>query len=163
MDDESPHSTPFTTAAEYSAALDSLCASVKRTLYIFEQDFFNIGFNSNERYETLRAYLLAGPYSELHMLAHETRHISQHCPRMMNLLRQFGHNMKIYQTPKHLKHLAEAFAVADDTNYVRRFHIDSTRGIAGFNDPATARNLRSRFAEMWQASQPSPHTTSFIL
>lgn len=149
--------------ADYVAALDTLCGLARHKLFIFEKDFANIGFNSEARFEVLRSFLLANPNNHLQLLAHDTRPMSQYCPRLMTLLRQFGHNMFIYQTPKHLQHLTEPFAVADESQYVRRFHFDDTRGILARNDGEGARLLKSRFMEMWEASQPSSLTSTFRL
>jgi hypothetical protein len=72
---------------------------------------------------------------------------------MMMLLRQFGTSMFVYQTPKHLQSITEPFSVADDSNFVRRFHFDDPRGLFGTNDPENARVLQARFMEMWAASR----------
>ncbi len=141
--------------AEYIAALDALCSKAQHSLFIFEKNFEGIGFNSEARYESLRHLLLASPANRLHLLAHDTRPIMQRCPRLMLLLRQFSHNMHIYQTPAHLHHLTEPFAVADELHYMRRFHFDDPRGILAQNDAEGARMLKSRFAEMWLSSHPS--------
>lgn len=146
--------------ADYIAALDTLCKSAVHTLYFFEKDFVNIGFNSEARIETLRHFLLANPNNRLQLLAHDTRPISQYCPRLINLLRQFGHNMFIFQTPKNLQHLTEPFATADESYFARRFHFDDTRGILGKNDGEEARRLKSRFNEMWLVSQPNASTAT---
>ena len=71
--------------------------------------------------------------------------------------------MLIHQTPMNLQHLTEPFAVADESNYVRRFHFDSTHGILAQNDLPNASLLTSRFIEMWQVSQPSTSTSTFSL
>lgn len=89
--------------------------------------------------------------------------MSQYCPRLMTLLRQFGHSMFIYQTPRTLQHLTAPFAVADAAHFVRRFHFDSKQGILGNNDGESARLLGSRFLEMWSASRPSAATSTFTL
>ncbi|MDH4284377.1 MAG: hypothetical protein OEV35_03575 [Gallionellaceae bacterium] len=141
--------------AEYIAALDTLCSKAQHSLLIFEKNFEGIGFNSEARYESLRRLLLSSPANRLHLLAHDTRPIVQHCPRLMLLLRQFSHNMHIYQTPPHLLHLTEPFAVADELHYVRRFHFDDPRGILAQNDAEGARVLKSHFAEMWSSSRSS--------
>lgn len=153
----------LTGAADYIAALDTLCGLAKHSLLIFEKDFGGIGFNSEARYEVLRNFLLSNPNNRLQLLAHDTRPMSQHCPRLMTLLRQFGHNMYIYQSPKNLQHLTDPFAVADESHFVRRFHFDDTRGIFAQNDGETARLLKARFVEMWKASHPDASTSSFKL
>ena len=149
--------------ADYIAALDTLCGLAQRELYVFEKDFDNIGFNSEARYNSLRSFLLASPANRLHLLAHDTRPLALDCPRLMILLRQFGHNMHIYQTPKHLLHLTEPFTVVDELHYVRRFHFDDPRGILAQHDPVGARVLKSRFDEMWAASRPAVSATTLGL
>ena len=144
---------------DYIAALDTLCTLAQRNLYLFEKDFDGVGYNSEARYMTLRNFLLANPAHRLFVLAHDTHYLSTFCPRMLMLLRQFGTSMFIYQTPKNLQHITEPFSVADEANYVRRFHFDDPRGILAQHDPEKARVLKSRFLEMWTASQPGITTT----
>jgi hypothetical protein len=140
---------------EYSAALDILCTLAQRNLYLFEKDFDGIGYNGEARYITLRNFLLSNPAHRLFVLTHDTHYLATFCPRMLMLLRQFGTSMFIYQTPKNLQHITEPFSVADESNYVRRFHFDDTRGILAQHDPEKARALKSRFLEMWTASHPA--------
>lgn len=163
MSEDALQHLKLTSSADYIAALDTLCGLAKHSLLIFEKDFDYIGFNSEARFEVLRSFLLSNPNNRLQLLAHDTRPMSQHCPRLMTLLRQFGHNMHIYQTPKNLQHLTAPFAVADEAHFVRRFHFDDTRGILGQNDREAARLLKSRFEEMWKVSHPDASTSSFKL
>src|SRR5512139_2249742 len=99
MNDATLLHTQLLGAADYSAALDTLCKLPQHGLCIFEKDFDNIGFNSEARFDSLRHFLLASPNNRLQLLAHNTRPLSQYCPRMMMLLKQFGHSMTIYETP----------------------------------------------------------------
>ncbi len=162
MNDELQH-TAFTGASEYIAALDTLCGLAHRTLHVFEKNFADIGFNSEARLDTLRRFLLANPANRLQLLAHDARPMVQRCPRLMLLLRQFGHGVHIYQTPDYLQHISEPFAVADASHYVRRFHFDDARGILAQHDAEGARVLKSRFAEMWAASHPALSATTLGL
>jgi len=162
MSDDLQH-TALNGTADYIAALDTLCSLAQHSLYIFEKNFEDIGFNSEARHDTLRRFLLANPANRLHLLAHDARPIVQHCPRLMLLLRQFGHSMHIYQTPQHLLHLSEPFAVADESHYVRRFHFDDPRGILAQHDVESARVLKSRFTEMWSSSHPALSATTLGL
>jgi hypothetical protein len=152
MSDDTLLHTQFDGVADYISALDTVCASAKRSLNIFENDFADIGFNSEARFNTLRRFLLGNSMNILNFLAHNPQPLIRFCPRMMILLREFGHNMFIYQTPKSLQHITEPFAVADDTHYVRRYHFDDTRGLLARNDPEEARRLNSLFHEMWTSS-----------
>ena len=154
MSDDLQH-TQLNGTVEYIAALDTLCGRARHNLYIFEKNLEGTGFNSEARHDILRRFLLSNPANRLHLLAHDTGTIVRYCPRLMLLLRQFSHSMHIYQTPGHLLHLTEPFAVADESHYVRRFHFDDPRGILAQNDPEGARVLKSRFTEMWASSHPS--------
>ena len=148
---------------DYIAALDTLCKLAQRDLYLFEKDFDGVGYNSEARYLTLRNFLLVNPAHRLFVLAQDTHYLSTFCPRMLMLLRQFGTSMFIYQTPKNLQHITEPFSVADEANYVRRFHFDDPRGILAQHDPEKARALKSRFLEMWSVSHPAVRTTKLGL
>ncbi len=149
--------------ADYVAALDTLCGLAARSLCLFDKDFGNAGLNAELRYDTLRAFLLGRANSSLLILAHDTDYLSRRCPRIMMLLRQFSHKMHIYRTPKHLYHIAEPFAVADEAHYVRRFHFDDTRGVLALHDPAGARPLHGQFMEMWAESHPGASATTLGL
>lgn len=152
--DTAPQHTQFDGAPDYIEALDTLCSLAARSLCVFEKDFDGTGFNSEKRYDVLRRFLLASPYNRLYLLAHDVRYLSNDCPRMTMLLRQFSHNMQVYRTPQHLLNLSEPFAVADEAHYVRRFHFDDSRGVLAQNDPQGARALHSQFMEIWSASRP---------
>ncbi len=163
MNDEPLLHTPVNSVADYITALDTVCASAKHTLNIFEKNLEDIGFNSEARYDTLRHFLLASSSNHLRVLVHDPQYLVRYCPRMMMLLRQFGHSMSIYQTPPHLHEVSEPFAVADDRDYVRRYHFDNTSGLAARNDPEGARLLNSRFQEMWASSHPCASGTTLGL
>jgi len=155
--------TAINGVTEYVAALDELCRLAQHSLFIFENDFDSLGFNSEARYNTLRRFLLSSPNARLHLLAHDSQPLVRFCPRMMMLLRQFSHQMHIYQTPVNLRHLSEPFSVADEKHFVRRFHFDDARGVFAQNDPEGARLLKSRFEEMWESSHPSASATTLGL
>ena len=152
MNDDTLQHIPFGGVADYIAALDTVCGLAQRTLNIFENNFADIGFNSEARYDTLRHFLLSSTNNRLQLLAHDPQHLLRFCPRMMMLLREFSHSMAIYQTPPHMKTVTEPFAVADNAHYVRGYHFDDTRGLLARNDPEGARLLNSRFHEMWLSS-----------
>lgn len=163
MNDITLQHTPFDGIADYISALDKVCAAASHSLIVFEKNYEDIGFNSEARYDVLRHFLLAGNNNRLRLLAHDPQHLLRFCPRMMMLLRQFSHSMSIYQTPPHLHHVTEPFAVADDSHFVRRFHFDDTRGVLAQNDPSGALELKSRFEEMWIASHPCASPTTLGL
>jgi hypothetical protein len=163
MSDDVLQHTQFDGAADYVAALDTVCSMAQHTLNIFEDNYEDIGFNSEARYNALRRFLLSSQNNRLNLLAHNPQPLIRYCPRMMMLLRQFGHSMFIYQTPQTLLNVTEPFAVADNAHYVRRYHFDDTRGLLARNDPEEARRLNSQFQEMWASSHPCASATTLGL
>ena len=152
MKNELQH-TSLSGMGEYVVALDTLCDKAQHGLFIFDKNFVEIGFNNATRHDSLRRFLLANSANRLHLLTHDVRAATQYCPRLMMLLRQFSHNMHIYQTPAPLLHLTEPFAVADELHYARRFHFDDTRGLLALHDREHARALKSKFEEIWAVSR----------
>jgi hypothetical protein len=163
MNDETLQHAQLDGIADYVAALDTLCKLAQRNLYLFEKDFDGLGYNTEARYTTLRNFLLSNPAHRLFVLAHDMHYLSTLCPRMMMLLKQFGTSMSIFQTPENLRHITEPFSVADESNYVRRFHFDDPRGILAQHDPEKARALKSRFLEMWESSRQGVTATKLGL
>jgi hypothetical protein len=70
MSEDTLQHTPFDGVSDYIAALDTVCASAQHTLNIFENDYADIGFNSEARFETLRSFLLSNSNNRLNLLAH---------------------------------------------------------------------------------------------
>lgn len=159
MSDAALQHTHLDGVADYTEALDTLCRLAQHTLYLFEDNFENLGFNGEARHDILRHFLLASPAHRLYVLAHDTQYLSTRCPRMMTLLTQYGDRMSIRRLDTGLRHITEPFSIADDEHYVRRFHFDDPRGILGQNDPEQARALKSRFLEMWTASHTALSAT----
>ena len=142
-------------AQEYEAAIDSVVAQAEHRLSIFDYDLSEGGYNRPRRFELLRDFLLASRANRLHIVVHETTFLTRHCPRMMLLLEQFGHAIKINQTAQHAKGVYDPFVIADAEHYVHRFHYAGSRSMLALNDPAGSRALNQRFDELWEASTPA--------
>ena len=145
----------FDGVQEYEAAIDSVVAQAKHRLSIFDYDLSDGGYNRPRRFELLRDFLLSSRANRLHIVIHETAFLTRQCPRMMLLLEQFGHAIKINQTEPHAKGVYDPFVIADAEHYVHRFHYEGSRSMLALNDPAGSRALSQRFDELWEASTPA--------
>ena len=135
---------------EYVAALDILIAQANQQLLIFDQDFSTGGYSSIKRYELLHDFLTKDNTSTLTIILHDTAHFTTQCPRLFNLLVTFGHKMTVYETNDHAKIAKDCFVLADDTSYIRRFHIDQSRFKFMLEDKETTASLKNRFDELLQ-------------
>lgn len=138
---------------EYEAVIDSLIPQTQRTIHVFDKTLSQ-AYNSARRFEALREFLLASRVNRLLIVVHDAEPIERVCPRMLDLLRQFSHAVKIHQTLQMAKGVYDPFVVFDGIHYVHRFHYNYLRAAQGINDVAGAQSLLDRFAEIWEASAP---------
>ncbi|HXZ95732.1 MAG TPA: hypothetical protein VEG37_01595 [Burkholderiales bacterium] len=158
----SPQYQKIESAAEYEAAIDLVIAQAKRNIRIFDKQASST-FNSPKRYELLRSFLLANRLNRLRVVLHDTGFLTTKCPRMLSLIRQFSHCIAIRETLDDAKQVYDPFMVADENNYVHRFHYDSSRGLMALNDLNGAHEFNNRFEEIWEASFPAVSATTLGL
>jgi hypothetical protein len=147
---------------EFEAALDEVIARAKSELRIFD---FTLGsdFNSSARCDAIRAFLSAARRNRLRIAVHAPGHLNRNCPRLLGLLRSFSHAISIHETRQQAKSIYDPFTVADDRDFVRRFHFDEMRGLFALDDPIGAHTLIERFEEIWDASEPAISATTLGL
>ena len=136
---------------EYEALIDGLIPQTQRVIRVFDQTL-SPSWNSSERYETLRQFLLSNRANRLLIVVHDAEPIERDRPRMVDLVRQFGTAVRIHETLSLAKQVYDPFVVFDAGHYVHRFHYRFLRASHGANDLVGARALLDRFAEIWDAS-----------
>jgi len=147
---------------QYDTALDDLLAAAQHTVRIFE---YGIGrnYNSQKRRDLLRRVLRTRHTNRVLIVLHDAAGIARDCPRLVGLLRQFSHNLRIHQVLPAAMHVYDPFAIADDNRFVHRFHHETMRGVASIGDIAATRLLTRRFDEIWAASIPAVSATTIGL
>jgi hypothetical protein len=161
-DQANPQHSPLFGNADYEAAVDSILARASATIRIFDHALGS-AYNSPHRAELLRAFLLASRRSSLQIVLHDTRTMDRNCPRMLHLLRIYGHAISIHETHPTAKAVYDPFVIVDDRCFVHRFHFDEMRGLAAFDDPLGTQGFIERFAEIWEASSPAVSATTLGL
>jgi hypothetical protein len=147
----------------YEAALDIVIAHAESELLIFDQDFERGDYASLKRFELLFAFLSKDNLSKLTIILQNTEHFIQHCPRLFELLRNYGHKMVVYETNDAAKVAKDCFVIADKQHYVRRFHIDQARFKYALNDVEECANLGMRFEELLDETAEIVSTTKLGL
>jgi hypothetical protein len=136
---------------EYEAVVDALIPQTQRIIRVFDQGLSR-AWNSPERYEALRQFLLANRKNRLLIVVHDAEPIVRECPRAVELVRQFGTAVRIHETLVAAKQVYDPFVVFDAIHYVHRFHHRFLRAAQGTNDLLGAQQLIDRHAELWDAS-----------
>ena len=139
---------------EYEALIDGLIPQTERMIRVFDQTL-SPPWNSSERFEVLRQFLLANRSNRLLIVVHDAEPIERERPRMVELVRQFGTAVRIHATLSPAKQVYDPFVVFDANHYVHRFHYRFLRAAQGSNDLIGARELLDRFGEIWDASMPA--------
>ena len=139
---------------EYEALIDQLIPQTQRTIRIFDKSLSR-SYNSLERFELLRKFLLASRSNRLMIVLHGAGTLERECPRMMELRRLFSTAVKINETLKPAKQVYDPFVIFDATHYLHRFHYDRLRAAQGTNDVLGTQQLLDRYAEIWEASAPA--------
>ena len=147
---------------EYEEALDTLFAQPGRVVRIFDRSLTG-NYNSSRRHELLRKFLLATRSARIHIVVHDASNIARDCPRMINLLRDFGHAISINETRAEAKGVYDPFCVMDERHYLHRFHFEQPRGVLALDEPQGAHGFVKRFCEIWEASAPALSATTLGL
>jgi coenzyme F420-reducing hydrogenase delta subunit len=147
----------------YEAALNTLIASAQDELLIFDQHFERGNYASLQRFEAIQAFLSKNDLSKLTIILQSTEYFIQHCPRLFDLLKLYGHKMVVYETNDNAKIAKDCFVIADKQNYLRRFHIDQARFKFALNDVEECANLSMRFDELLDETTDAVSSTKLGL
>ena len=149
-----PRLLQLDTIAAQAAAIDELIGLARHHIRVFDQDLSQTGWNSAVRADRLSAFLSDVRGRRLDIIVHDTRYLESWCPRMMNLLRNYGHVMSIYQTGAEAKIATDPLMIVDGVHYLHRFHFEQPRAAFGVNQPEQTQPLASRFEEIWASGEP---------
>jgi hypothetical protein len=147
---------------DYEAAIDVLLSRPQHTLRIFDRQL-GAGYNSVQRCELLRTFLLRSRANRLYIVLHDAGNLARDCPRMLTLLRQFSHAVTVHETEGEGRRACDPVALADERDYLHRFHYDHARALLALDDPQGAHGLLQRFQEIWEASVPAVSATTLGL
>ena len=136
---------------EYEAIVDGLIPTTLRFIRVFDRTL-SPAWNTPRRQEILRQFLLANRQNRLLIVVHEAETLDRVCPRLLELVRQFGASLRIHETLTPAKQVYDPFVIFDASHYVHRFHYRFLRAAHGANDVLGAQQLIDRFAEIWDAS-----------
>jgi hypothetical protein len=152
---------PIDSEAAYRAAIDSTLAVARLEIRIFDRDLVQMGLGDRDRIALLTEFLRAGRDRQLRIVMHEVEPIEQRLPRMLDLIRRYGHLIETRRTPDHLRHLADRCVLADAAHGAIRFHADHARGKLVTNMPNEIEPWWRRFDDLWHESEAcSPGATT---
>lgn len=135
----------------YNEAIRLMIQSAEHELLIFDQNLAHGDFSSIATYELLQQFLSQHIASHLSIILQDTTHLHHKCPRLLSLLKIFGHKMTVHVTNQSAKHAKDCFILVDGKHYIKRIHIDQARFKYAYDDVTTVKALKTRFDELKEA------------
>jgi hypothetical protein len=152
---EQPVVSPISSLSEMARGIDDVIAAAGTRLAIFDRDLADGGYNTSERFNRLKVFLLASRRNRIDIAVHYVEYLERECTRMMILLRQFPYAVQIHRTLPEAQRVQDGFVIADARHYVHRFHRDQSRAEKAFHEESGAGLLQRRFEEIWSYSEPA--------
>jgi hypothetical protein len=150
----------FDSEAGFRAGIDLTLAAACKELRVFDRDLGRMGLETPTRIAALTTFLASG-HGRLKMVLHDTSLLEQRSPRLVGLIRHYGHAIEVRRTPDHLRQVSDCWVLADQSCAAIRFHIDHPRGKLLMASPVDVRPWWDRFDELWEASEAcSPGATT---
>lgn len=141
----------MTSWGDYQSAIDQLLVMPLSTLCIYDHDLTRLSFESVLRSEALKEILTHSNDVGLRIAVRDARHLQEASPRLLNLLRNYGHRMEIRETPENLAHLRDGMFLADKKHGVILFDYAQARSKIVLDDLVEIQVYQQRFEEIWDS------------
>lgn len=153
----------FETPTEFRAAFDELLASTHRQLRVYDHDLGLLDIDHAPRHAALRALCVAGGGRRIELLFDDISLVARKHPRLLQLLRDFGHVLEIRQADPDAPRPDEAFVLADRHGVLLRADKAAVHGTLHLDDARDAVLLDQNFESMWQRAPASVSATTLGL
>ena len=153
----------FETPAEFRDAFDALLAGTHRQLRLYDHDLGLLELDHAPRHAALRALCVTGGGRHIELLLDDISHVARRYPRLMQLVRDFGHVLEIRQADPDAPRPEQAFALADRHGVLLRADKAAVHGTLHLDDARDAVLLNQDFEGMWQRSPAGVSATTLGL
>lgn len=153
----------FGTPSECRAAFDALLAGTQHVLRVYDQDLALWEFDEAARHAALRAFCVAGGGRRIEYLLDDVRGVARDHPRLMQLVRDFGHVLEIRQVDSESPHPDQAFVLADRHGVLLRVDKTASHGTLYPDAPGRAAALHQTFEMLWQRAPAQVSATTLGL
>ncbi|HRK77633.1 MAG TPA: hypothetical protein PLQ95_03760 [Thiobacillus sp.] len=151
------------TPAELRTAFDALLAATQRRLRLYDCDLSLLDLDHAPRHAALRALCVAGGGRRIELLLDDIGRVARDHPRLMQLLRDFGHVLEIRLADPDAPRPGQAFVLADRHGVLLRADKAAVHGILHPDGPASAVALHQDFEGMWQRAPAGVSATTLGL
>ena len=150
-----PAESRLDTIAAQIEAIDTLIDLAQERLRVFDRDLADGDWASARRAERLAAFLRRSRTARLAIIVHDARFLEVACPRVLDLLKVYGHVMQIWRTGAEARAATDALVIADDAHCLYRYHVEQPRATLVIAMPQAVKPLATRFEEIWATGEPA--------
>lgn len=143
----------FDSLIEYQQLTRQVLAAAQRRICWFDADLAETGIDSVECAELIHVFLAQSRLSRMQILLADDLWFWRKCPRLGQLLRQYGHAFEIRRLNEVDWPVGEAFLLTEGA-VLRRFRQESPRGELSAGGTSHAL-CRQRFEDLWQRAEPA--------
>lgn len=143
----------FASEAGYRSALAATITLARRELFCFDQDLLTMGLGDKDNVVLLTDFASGDRKRRIRFVVHDPGPMAARAPRLIDLLRHYGHIIEVRRTPEHLRHLAERWLLADEHSGVIRFHADHPRGKFLTDEAAEIQGWWLRAEDLWAEAE----------
>jgi uncharacterized protein YjiS (DUF1127 family) len=158
-----PHVSYFDSEVGFRTAIDAALFAADGQINIFDPDLARLRLEESNRVAMLRSFVTLRRGNRIRIALKSARHLELKAPRLLALLRVFGHVIEVRRTPEELDRLCDSHLLTDNGYAVVRFHVDQPRGKLIMADIAEVRPWLDRFSELWSAAEPCSPGAAFGL
>jgi hypothetical protein len=138
---------------ELRQATETVASGGQRLISIMTPDLEPEIYDQPAMLEVIKRFVLGHSFAKVRVLMRDQARLSNGANRFIAMAHRLTSYLEIRIRAPEYRELSAAYCIADDRAIVYRLRSDRTEGIAGFNNPAIARQYLQEFDAIWLASQ----------
>jgi len=120
-------------------------------------------YDNNEFCEVLEDLALRSRHSQIRILLHNTKQVSQRGHLVMHLGRRLGSLMQFRQLAEVHKSIPDTFMIADGIGVMHRPHSDTLAATVNFKDRPKVKELSKLFDKLWVEAEPDQESRFLVV
>ena len=146
----------FESREELLTITSNMLARAERTINIVSRHLDPLIYDLPETVDALKAIILNNRQSQVRIVVTDIRPVLSRGHRVLELAQRLSSFIAIRVPGQSHKNFNEALLIADNTAYIHRPFADRYEGEAHYQHRGKARDLSSRFDELWEKADIHP-------
>ncbi|MGR8949302.1 MAG: DUF7931 domain-containing protein [Gammaproteobacteria bacterium] len=146
----------FESREELLSITSNILARTERNLNIVSRHLDPLIYDLPETIEAIKKIVLGNRQSKIRIVVTDIRPVLSGGHRLLELAQRLSSFVSVRVPGESHKNFNEAILIADSSAYVYRPFADRYEGEAHYQNRGRARDLNSRFDELWEKAQTHP-------